>query len=227
MHLMRYLRHLTDRMLASRGYELRPIGAPPKGYARFLAEVGRFGVQPRTVFDVGVGSGTAWLYEAFPDAKFVLIEPQSGFRADIAGWQAKLNADYHPVALGAEVSRAELFVPDLAATSASLKAWSAETTGLAAKRGQSRSGSFQTIEVKTLDCINKYEPPFVVKIDVEGSELEVLHGSKRSLMDTQLVLLEISIMPRFEGESSLVQVTSYMQMCGFQLFDFVELMVGL
>jgi FkbM family methyltransferase len=220
---MRYLRLLTDRILAKRGYELRAIGAAPKGYARFLADVGRFGVQPRTVFDIGVGSGTPWLYEAFPAAKLVLVEPQSGFRADIAGWQAKLNADYHPVALGAQASLAEMFVPDLAATSASLKMWSAETAGLIEQRGQASSGRVEAIRVQTLDDINEYEPPFLLKIDVEGSELDVLRGGQRTLAATHLVLLEASIMPRFQNEPNFLELASYLNRCGFDLFDLVEL----
>ena len=30
---------------------------------------------PQTVVDVGVGHGTSFLYEAFPDANFMLVEP--------------------------------------------------------------------------------------------------------------------------------------------------------
>jgi len=28
---------------------------------------------PQTIFDVGVAKGTPWLYDAFPDAYFVLV----------------------------------------------------------------------------------------------------------------------------------------------------------
>ncbi len=39
--------------------------------------------QPRTVIDVGVGYGTPALYQAYPTAKFVLVEPLRDYEAAI------------------------------------------------------------------------------------------------------------------------------------------------
>jgi hypothetical protein len=33
--------------------------------------------QPEIVIDVGVRKGTPWLYESFPDAFYILVDPQS------------------------------------------------------------------------------------------------------------------------------------------------------
>ena len=41
------------------------IAATVRGYSDFLAFAATRGVDPKTVFDVGVGFGTPWLYEAF------------------------------------------------------------------------------------------------------------------------------------------------------------------
>lgn len=37
-------------------------------------------LQPAEVIDAGVMKGTPWLYDAFPDSKFFLVEPQRGMR---------------------------------------------------------------------------------------------------------------------------------------------------
>ena len=49
--------------------------------------------QPKTVIDVGVGYGTYSLYEAFPKAKFVLVEPLRDFETAIEKITKKYNCD--------------------------------------------------------------------------------------------------------------------------------------
>ena len=55
--------------------------------------------------------------------------------------------------------------------------------------------SFETIKVKTdlLDnyCEEKIEKIDILKIDVEGSEIEVLEGSKKMLKNIKIIQIEI------------------------------------
>src|SRR5687767_1502759 len=43
--------------------------------SRLVAALARYGIRPATVFDIGVAFGTPWLYEGFPQATLVLVDP--------------------------------------------------------------------------------------------------------------------------------------------------------
>ena len=66
----------------------------------------------------------------------------------------------------------------------------------------------------TLDSLlHSHRPPSVVKIDVEGAELEVLSGARRVLETHRpLVLCEV-------GAACEAQVTSLLKSLGYSLFD--------
>ena len=51
----------------------------------------RFGFEARTIFDVGVDTGTPLIYDAFPDAHFVLIDPVSESEDRVQNWKDKIK----------------------------------------------------------------------------------------------------------------------------------------
>src|SRR5262245_29527019 len=97
--LTKWLREQIEHFLRWRGYELKEIGSPLRGFSQCLAYAKSRGLAPRTVFDVGVGHGTPWLYNAFTDAKLVLFEPLSVFDAELEALARRHGADLARVAL--------------------------------------------------------------------------------------------------------------------------------
>src|SRR5262245_21736261 len=93
------MRRQLERGLQQRGYELRDLGSPPRGFAASLEYAKSRGLAPKTVFDVGVGHGTPWLYEAFGDAKLVLFEPLAVFETELLELVRTHGADWKRVAL--------------------------------------------------------------------------------------------------------------------------------
>jgi hypothetical protein len=61
--------------------------------------------------------------------------------------------------------------------------------------------------------------PEVLKIDVEGYELEVLKGAGRLFGKTELVILEVSLY-RFWGQPVFHEVVAWMADRGYVLYDF-------
>src|SRR3954449_6529991 len=57
-----------------------------------LAHVKRLGFAPATVIDVGVAYGTPELYDAFPDARFLLVDPLEEYAPAIDGIVARLRS---------------------------------------------------------------------------------------------------------------------------------------
>jgi hypothetical protein len=62
--------------------------------------------------------------------------------------------------------------------------------------------------------------PYVLKVDVEGGELEVLEGAGALLDDTELVLLEVSLFELVPGAPQLAEVVGWMDEHGFAVADF-------
>jgi FkbM family methyltransferase len=57
-----------------------------------------------------------------------------------------------------------------------------------------------------------------LKIDTQGYEKQVLHGAARTLARVQGVQLELSLVPLYEGQALLPELTSLVQDSGFELW---------
>ena len=65
------------------------------------------------------------------------------------------------------------------------------------------------------------EPPFGMKVDTEGNELEVIRGASRFLLDTEFVIAEVSVAKRFEGSYLFEEFVLEMLKNGFYVFEFL------
>jgi 16S rRNA G527 N7-methylase RsmG len=66
------MKGLIKNVLRKCGYKITGVKEMQRGlHAPYLSRI----CQPKTVIDVGVGRGTPWLYQAYPTAKFILVEP--------------------------------------------------------------------------------------------------------------------------------------------------------
>jgi Methyltransferase FkbM domain len=64
-----------------------------------------------------------------------------------------------------------------------------------------------------------WTPPFGLKIDVEGFERQVVEGAARFLEQTQFVIAEVSVSPRFEGGASSAEFIALLRSHGFEVLD--------
>ena len=75
----------------------------------------------------------------------------------------------------------------------------------------------------TLDSVaerHALKPPFVLKLDVQGSELDVLLLALRTLSQALMVTAEIQI---FFERDTIVELLSFMQGNGWALYDLTDL----
>ena len=165
-------------------------------------------VHPVTVIDIGVGRGTPELYAAFPKKNFVLIEADPANKEHLAAAAAPIKARTVEVFCGTS---------------------SGEVTFYSATRGTQFSTAYtlntglHATEIRVpmlpLDSIIHEPGPFLIKIDVEGAEMDVLRGATETLKNAVAVIAETSVAPRYEGTAELADIVGYMHERGFSVFD--------
>lgn len=207
------MKRLAKTILRKLGYEMHrrspsvSVGFDPS----YLARID----QPQTVIDVGVGYGTYSLYEAFPHAKFILVEPLREYDRVIEEIAKEYNCDTIHKAVGDQEGVREITVD----TKDLEKSSFAARTPLTATGNQLEK---RLIEVITLDSIlakaSSLKRPILLKIDTEGYELSALQGSKSLLQITDTVIAEVSIAKRFEEGYEFEDLILFMKENGFYLF---------
>ena len=147
------------------------------------------GAAVRQVVDVGANKGlwTAAALAAFPDAHVHAFEPSDALQEGLrARYGAEPRVTLNDVALAAEPGTATLHSDVPGSGLASLTARNLEHVGVSMDHEQQ-------VVVTTLDAyvaergIDRVD---VLKIDVEGHELDVLRGSERTLAGTSVVQFE-------------------------------------
>jgi hypothetical protein len=81
------------------------------------------------------------------------------------------------------------------------------------------------VETTTLDSMRfeTLQRPILMKIDIEGREMDALKGGRTLLSHTEMLIAELSVPERFEGAPSCGEFLAFMEACGFTLFDVVDL----
>jgi FkbM family methyltransferase len=176
------------------------------------------GVEITRVVDGGAFRGH-WVEvfrQVFPDARALLVEPQSRHADQLRRYAAEAQArtTLVPVLLGASSADAVAFhvLDD-----------QHDGPGSSVMRELSDvAGHTEFVPMRTLRQIleeTDFETPEFVKLDVQGYELEVLRGLGDLLGDVDFVLLEVAVIPYNEGAPLMVEVLGWMEDRGFVVHD--------
>lgn len=68
-----------------------------------------------------------------------------------------------------------------------------------------------------MDTVCKDFPPDVIKVDTQGTELDILCGAGRLLDSVMAVEIEVEFVPQYLGQSLFCDVDSFMRQQGFML----------
>ena len=189
--------------------------APPRSTLRgAMNQACQRGLKPATVIDVGAADGTLELYEIFPHARHVLIEPLIEFKPrldELRGEFAQL--EYTIAAASSKAGETVLHVHrDLYGSSLHLE------------HEDSNNGLERTVSaIRVDDLCAELPPPYLLKVDVQGGELDVLAGSERTLLSTDCVVLETTLIEFFDQGPLFRDVMECMHGHGFALYDLVDI----
>ena len=101
------IKEFIRNTIKSFGYEIHKLGSSAileRYDSTYLSRLGR----PRLVFEVGVCSGTPSLYQAFPEAYLVLVEPRAEYNDAIKGILEKHRGEVHHKAVGSSECSLEI-----------------------------------------------------------------------------------------------------------------------
>ena len=184
-----------------------------------LTGLARRGYRPRRIVDGGahVGDFARMARSVFADATIDLIEPQAACQAALRDLANSMpGCTLHPVAIGrAPGTLAMACDPAAPSTGAHIQ----PATG-------AHSGAVEPVTVTTLDAILAgigREDRVLLKLDLQGWELEALHGADAALAAIEVILIEVSFYAQ-AYEPPVAGLIAFLSDHGFVLHDIASLM---
>lgn len=213
------LRKILNRIrleLLSRMGQTRALGPRRESLLGALQQARAAGLRPSTVVDVGAAYGdfTRRCLCVYPESRYILVEPLREY-----GGRLKKLASVSPAvevvsAVAASSIEDEVVInvhPDLVGSSLYLEDEDSDV-----------NGAPRTVPAVTLDglCQDKgLTGPYLVKVDVQGAEIDVLNGAENVLREAEFVLLELSFFQFFQGGPQFYDVVLFMKERGFVAYD--------
>jgi FkbM family methyltransferase len=174
-----------------------------------LREAGR---HIHTVYDIGAHQGT-WttaVRASLPEAQFVLFEANATHRHELERTGVRFFI--------ATLSSTQQLV-DFYAIGGTGDSYYRETT---ARYAEVRPERVQTTTLDLMVETHRLPPPQLLKVDVQGAELDVLRGGKNTLAGAMLVLLECPVAEYNEGAPKFGDYIEFMEQSGFTPIEFLD-----
>ena len=180
---------------------------------RALRHLDEKNFRPRVVLDIGAGKGY-WSILAggyFKDAKFYLLEPLAENERDLRSLcDRDPRQHYIPAAVGQESGERPIHV-----------ASDPDSSTMLLFPGDD-DGRLRPLSITTVDRLleeGRIEAPDLVKIDVQGMELQVLQGSTRLFDHTEVFVIEVNLFAFMPGCPRVHEIVQFMAGRGYTLFD--------
>lgn len=193
----------------------RRLGVPTVADA--LERAQGLGLQVRCVFDIGAyhGDFAQLARRLWPSAALICFEPLPGPRARLASWaQQQPDVRIYDCLLGATATQAVPF-------------HEIETASSVLSERVNTQIPVRMHRMRTLDevCESEGLQPLasLIKLDVQGYELEVLRGAEHCLASAEALLLEVNLLDLHAGVPLMTEVVAWLDARGFVAYDICAL----
>ena len=179
-----------------------------------LEEVRDLGIEPKAILDIGAHSGQfhSWSKRVWPDVGVFMIEANP-LHKDTLNRLATQNGDSFLIsALGDEVREVTFYT----------RSDKPHTEGNSYYKENNFWDIPQLVQeskvtLKKLDDIFEDGAVFdLIKVDTQGSELDILKGGKNLVSKASAIILEVSYIEYNEGAPNQQETLNYMKKIGFE-----------
>jgi len=206
------LDEFVSRLPAARKAQLVDLALSHIAEISYL-RLAKQGFSPNGIVDIGAyqGGWTRLIAKVFPRVSILMIEAQAEKQRFLDTVCTEVDlAEYVPCLLGKSEGAEVIF--NVMETGSSVYS---ERSNI--RRTQ------RLLTMRTLDGVLQQHPrlrdPLFIKLDVQGSELDVLGGATRALQLAEVIQLEVALMPYNEGAPTAYAVFDFMAKRDFWFFD--------
>lgn len=177
-----------------------------------LQNLKKLGYSPKSIIDIGAfkGEWTKEISQIFSESLFLMIEPQSS-NAPLLRSLVNNKIFFERALLGSEVKENVPF-------------YEMGTGSSYYEENTNHNRTVNLLSMNTLDnIIEKYNfgDEIFIKLDTQGSELDILKGASKTLENVHFILLEISVLNYNKNAPVFSDVVLFMEQIGFILWDIV------
>ncbi|HVW15747.1 MAG TPA: FkbM family methyltransferase [Mucilaginibacter sp.] len=175
----------------------------------------------KVIYDVGANIGT-WTMLAksfFKDAQVHAFEPLSAHTTKFAENTKNLgDIHLHKFCLGNDDTSTIINISSFSDSSSIL-----EATPLEFEQYQIKKVDEEEVEVKKISTLiseNLLPPPDLIKLDVQGFELEVLKGAEDHLAHARYIIAEVSFKAYYKNQPLFLDIANYLSGYNFRIYAF-------
>lgn len=205
------------------GYRLVPRNRDSFSFRHFMGQL-----PIRTVIDIGANKGATcaeWL-EAYPAARVHAVEALERYQAELNAVAACSGGRMQVWQYAASDEAGEVTFLEHAdhPSSSSLLRSSSASHGLMPFTKVERGHQVEAIPIDALFAREGIDLPdgVLMKLDVQGAEAKVLRGARQTLQKTLAVVVEVNLLPLYEGQASFEDLLTILREAGLEFSGVLE-----